>query len=145
MLKPEVKAKWINALRSDQYAQTTHCLRDEIGYCCLGVLTDIYISEQENAFWDIADKEYKEMLGLEDRDTVYEFDGNAEMIGNEVYKWACEHPHSFDELAVFIKDKQINLGYQDQSIEPHKTTLQELNDRYLYTFSHIADVIEEQL
>lgn len=55
------------------------------------------------------------------------------------------YPHSFDELAVFIKDKQINLGSQDQCIEPHKTTLQELNDRYLYTFSQIADVIEEQL
>lgn len=37
----EWKAKWIAALRSGLYSQTTGVLKDENGYCCLGVLCDI--------------------------------------------------------------------------------------------------------
>ena len=38
-INPEVKAKWLEALRSEQYAQGTSYLCDDNGgYCCLGVL-----------------------------------------------------------------------------------------------------------
>jgi len=41
-LPPEVKAKWLDALRSGRYEQGSSCLRDEGNhYCCLGVLVDI--------------------------------------------------------------------------------------------------------
>lgn len=36
-----VKKKWLNALRSGDYKQTTGALQDEKGYCCLGVLCEI--------------------------------------------------------------------------------------------------------
>jgi len=36
-----LKAKWIEALRSGKYKQTTHYLKDDQGFCCLGVLCDI--------------------------------------------------------------------------------------------------------
>lgn len=38
---PEIKQKLVEALLSGNYEQTTKNLRDEIGYCCLGVLCDI--------------------------------------------------------------------------------------------------------
>lgn len=49
-MNKNVKQRWLAALRSGEYKQTTGCLRrdeaDEIhaapkGYCCLGVLCDI--------------------------------------------------------------------------------------------------------
>lgn len=38
----ETKAKWVAALRSDEYKQGRGCLRSEADeFCCLGVLADI--------------------------------------------------------------------------------------------------------
>ena len=37
----ELKAKWVKALRSGEYAQGTGQLRDGDSYCCLGVLCEI--------------------------------------------------------------------------------------------------------
>lgn len=49
-MNKDVKALWLSALRSGEYKQATGALKeyvignsDEIGYCCLGVLTDIAI------------------------------------------------------------------------------------------------------
>ena len=33
----ENRKRWAEALRSGRFAQTTGCLRNERGYCCLGV------------------------------------------------------------------------------------------------------------
>ena len=41
MMDAGLKAKWIAALRSGKYTQTTKVMRDDIGFCCLGVLQDI--------------------------------------------------------------------------------------------------------
>ena len=43
--------KWIEALRSGEYEQTTGVLRNEKGYCCLGVLCDIYNKETGEGGW----------------------------------------------------------------------------------------------
>jgi hypothetical protein len=40
-LKPDVKQRWLDALRSGQYKQTVGRLKDSEGYCCLGVLCDV--------------------------------------------------------------------------------------------------------
>lgn len=40
-MNPEIKARWLEALRSGRYAQTKRTLRDENGFCCLGVLCDV--------------------------------------------------------------------------------------------------------
>lgn len=40
-MNAELKAKWVEALRSGRYSQTRGALRDEDGYCCLGVLCDV--------------------------------------------------------------------------------------------------------
>lgn len=40
-MSPELKALWLNALRSGEYRQTTGTLKDTDGYCCLGVLCHV--------------------------------------------------------------------------------------------------------
>lgn len=42
-MNPELKAKWVAALRSGEYEQTTGTLRDVDGhgFCCVGVLADV--------------------------------------------------------------------------------------------------------
>src|SRR5262245_39316984 len=47
-MNPEVKALWLKALRSGKYQQTREKLRDENGYCCLGVLCDLYAKTHFN-------------------------------------------------------------------------------------------------
>lgn len=50
-MNPEIREQWCKALRSGEYNQTTKALRNTaagnperpIGYCCLGVLTDLYL------------------------------------------------------------------------------------------------------
>ncbi|QGT54331.1 hypothetical protein b3_0087 [Synechococcus phage B3] len=46
-MKQEIKEKWVAALRSGEYQQTTGCLRSSEGFCCLGVLTDLYLKEHD--------------------------------------------------------------------------------------------------
>ena len=45
-MKYNVMKKWVKALRSGEYAQTTGTLVDRDGFCCLGVLCDI--AKKEN-------------------------------------------------------------------------------------------------
>jgi hypothetical protein len=41
-MNPEIKQKWVEALRSGKYKQGYKQLRDENGaYCCLGVLCEV--------------------------------------------------------------------------------------------------------
>ncbi len=49
-LKPEVKQKWVEALRSGRYKQGRRKLRVGDEYCCLGVLCDIAGTELD-ATW----------------------------------------------------------------------------------------------
>ncbi len=50
-MNPEVKQKWIGALRSGKYEQGTEKLRSVSGYCCLGVLCDLY-AQEHNIEWE---------------------------------------------------------------------------------------------
>lgn len=45
-MNPEVKAKWLPALRSGDYKQTTSILNNnQGGFCCLGVLCEIAVAD----------------------------------------------------------------------------------------------------
>ena len=59
-MKYDIKAKWLEALSSDEYEQTSGCLFDtslDHNYdqskkmCCLGVLTDLYIKAHPKDSW----------------------------------------------------------------------------------------------
>lgn len=40
-MKPALKARWVEALRSGKYKKTVSSLEDSDGYCCLGVLCKV--------------------------------------------------------------------------------------------------------
>lgn len=40
-MDPAVKARWVEALRSGKYTQTTGTLRSRDGHCCIGVLAEV--------------------------------------------------------------------------------------------------------
>ncbi len=56
-MKREIAAKWCDALRSGEYQQAPQQLRvygtDVDGFCCLGVLCDLYAKERpDEGRWD---------------------------------------------------------------------------------------------
>ncbi|KGM36160.1 hypothetical protein [Inquilinus limosus] len=50
----QARAAWVAALRSGQYKQTTDTLKDDYGFCCLGVACDVYakLEPETGASWD---------------------------------------------------------------------------------------------
>jgi hypothetical protein len=50
-MNPQIKQKWVSALRSGEYQQGQYCLRKEDGFCCLGVLCDLY-GKENNVEWE---------------------------------------------------------------------------------------------
>jgi len=54
--------KWVDALRSGKYRQTQGHLRDYKGFCCLGVLCDVFDPTRwthDNFYYHIYDDDYK--------------------------------------------------------------------------------------
>ena len=115
-MNPQVKEKWVNALRSGDYKQTTGNLYEPgVGYCCLGVLTDLYLKEK-GLEWDTT----KSSTGW------VCFEDEFEFLPESVMQWAG------------LKD---NRGTYDNVIE--SPALTDLNDNGI-SFNEIADVIESK-
>jgi len=75
-MNPEVKQKWVNALRSGKYKQAQYNLKSGYGYCCLGVLTDLYIKENDLK-WT-----------YDDAYDTYDFNEFEGSLCNTVIKWS---------------------------------------------------------
>ena len=113
----EVKDKWLAALRSGEYEQGTQMLCSiENQFCCLGVITDLYIKEHEGEAWEINSSTFKN------------FYGNSTYLIPKVMDWT--------------NLKEFNPSIVLESGE--RKTLSDLNDKG-YTFSEIADLIERYL
>jgi len=54
-MKEDIKQEWIQALNSGEYDQTTQVLHDKAGFCCLGVLTDLY-AKKKDVEWKYSSK-----------------------------------------------------------------------------------------
>lgn len=55
LTRRELRERWVKALRSGEYKQATGALTQmvgpsELGYCCLGVATDLVFQECDNPF-----------------------------------------------------------------------------------------------
>jgi hypothetical protein len=44
-MNQEIKVKWLDALRSDEFKQGTGALKNDDAYCCLGVLCELHRRE----------------------------------------------------------------------------------------------------
>lgn len=119
MMNPEVKKKWLDALRSGKYKQGKDQLKQEqdgdCAYCCLGVLCDLFVKEM-NISWDNQILKYDLFMPTE-----------------HVREWAGV---SFN--SAFTVKTEIDGSMQDVRLDV-------LNDKHNYTFEQIADLIEKQL
>lgn len=68
--------KWLSALRSGEYQQTKGGLHDENGFCCLGVLCDLY-GKENNVEWTLS--------GF---NNAYEFQDKESHLPSSVMEWA---------------------------------------------------------
>jgi hypothetical protein len=120
-MNPEVKQKWVKALRSGQYKKGTGSLRtgsihQDGEYCCLGVLCDIYAKEQTIG-WN-----YNSILN------------STEYLPSKVAEWAWLD--SYDPtIKVSIPENQEEAIF----------SLSSINDLHDYNFNKIADLIEQKL
>lgn len=141
MLKPEIKEKWVTALESGEYQQTQRCLSDNVGFCCLGVLTDLYIKETGQGKWltdelDVAKSfvDSPDLPSLNALDEDGDFNGRYVLIEDgllphPVRQWAHGDPYAQSEC---WEDDLAAMNDGDLISEPK-------------TFAEIAKHIKENL
>ena len=76
-----IKQKWIDALLSGEYQQTRQQLFDGDGYCCLGVLCDLYRKEHKEHEWSHIFSEFEQK-------DKWEFLDQSETLPNDVIFWS---------------------------------------------------------
>lgn len=130
-MNQEIKAEWVEALRSGEYNQDTRYLRSVNGYCCLGVLCEIAVQH--------------EVIGKQgNMITRYGPDGDVSTLPREVQEWAgLDSPNPYVEAP----EGFVNMIGEERG----HTTLAEINDNrdenneLRYDFNVIADIIDAQL
>jgi len=129
-MNPEIKAKWLGALRSGKYEQVKGGLKKDNCFCCLGVLTDIWAKEN-NTEWV---KKNVNSIGK---------------IFQETYSYITIPGSSLvvDDILPDPVAEWAGLGISDPEITYDNTVsyITHLNDEVGLTFKQIADLIEEQL
>jgi hypothetical protein len=126
-MNSQVKEKWIAALRSGEYSQGDGKLRSDKGFCCLGVLCDLYAQEPFTQGWKFNGEYEESPLPMD----YWYFDGESEFLPESVMKWAGLEANC-PEVAV---DTDEDVVYD---------LIANLNDTG-YSFSTLADIIEKQL
>lgn len=133
-MNPEIKARWVAALRSGNYAQGRHALRRVIDgkdkYCCLGVLCDIASQDGIGAWVESNDHLSSRRLWKDSSDVI----GAA--LTPAVAEWAGISDDS--EFAPRLKHNGCRhwAAHLNDGTDPGAKPL---------TFEQIADLIEEQL
>ena len=135
-LRPEVKKRWLKALRSGKYEQTTGtlCEPDSKGkpqaYCCLGVLCDIHRQSrrQKGDKWEEYDS------------SALRYHGADGLLPEKVINWAFT---SSTIAGLEAEGEDPKSVLEDIDI-PKAGSLAELNDEGK-SFKEIATVIEKHL
>lgn len=132
-MNPEVKQKWIDALRSGNYEQGSEKLRTVNGYCCLGVLCDIY-AQENNTQWKFRGNEE---TNFQTMDYYWYFLDEIEFLPESVMNWAGLGTHN-PSVRVYCEDSD------DEDQRYYNDEIANVNDSG-YSFSQIADIIQQQL
>jgi hypothetical protein len=110
----EIAQQWVAALRSGEYAQEKSRLKSDNGYCCLGVLCDLYTKQNPYVKW-------KSLESV----TAYFILEHSLVLPCEVKEWA----RMKSECGQFIEEGMF-------------LRLDKMNDDG-HSFNEIADVIEK--
>lgn len=141
-MKPEIKKRWIEALRSGKYNQGKGYLCKDDSYCCLGVLCELAV--EDGAISRPAPRRVRSGSSQVGGVVAYGALGSDYMPPAEVYEWAgvgsCELGISIKSLDQVREDSRDRLTPWTQA--DHVPSLSELNDVGC-DFGLIADVIED--
>ena len=133
-MNPQVKEKWLNALRSGEYNQATGKLKTPQGFCCLGVLTELYAKET-NQDWILQSSDPENIV---DED-YYTFEQTDDFLPQSVRKWA-----GLDSICPEVMVENDNYREDFGDDEYILKELAVLNDE-MESFNKISDLIESQL
>ena len=124
---------WVAALRSGQYRQTGELLRTDNGFCCLGVVCDLYQKEHpQTSQWESDDGYSFLIKATKDKSGVNE----EFVLPDHVMEWLGLPSREGD----FVQDG-VNCYFH----ENRASTLIKLNDSEGKSFAEIADVISKCL
>lgn len=127
-MNQDVKNAWIDALASGDYVQGKRRLCKDDKFCCLGVLTDLYVQSHPDAFW--VRENHHGALVLSDE--TY----NTTNLPRVVRDWAgLEQTDPF-----LVSPNHDPYPHLRSGGEP----ISALNDRG-YTFEELIPLIKEQL
>jgi hypothetical protein len=118
-MNTELKTKWLAALRSGEYTQTSGSLRDNDGHCCLGVLCDVI----DHTAW------------------VDDFDESDDKVSSYFQLPTRYNPNNGTVGGYFDHDQLELLGIT--SVVQSKAM--SMNDSKDFDFNAIADYLEENL
>lgn len=127
-MNPEIKARWVAALRSGKYKQGTGKLRRKIGtrgkeqFCCLGVLSELAVEAGVIESPEFCFGAYR-----------YGKDHDADLLPREVGLWA----------GIDQRDPRVITGH-DLIEGPTCYSLSVINDS-MESFEAIAGYIEKSL
>lgn len=146
-MNPDVKEKWIAALRSGDYLQSTGRLkRDEEGrgkkvsYCCLGVLCELH-GKSHNPPIDFIKREHGIWVYPETSKNP-ESKTAGSLLPDGVVKWAgLQYKKELYEATI---SKVDGTSYDVQTVNP-PGLLTFLNDSSLFNFDEIANFIERYM
>lgn len=106
--------KWVKALRSGKYQQTRHTLKDQDGYCCLGVGADLYRKAKKiNCLKEFTKHEsmlsprIKEWLGLQTDHGAFCNDGHYG--ASSLIDMNDDNEKSFKDIATLIEREPEGL------------------------------------
>lgn len=100
-MKADIKDKWLNALRSGDYKQCTGRLHKGEGFCCLGVLTDLYAKEKGLEWHDSS-----MTAALDEGGAVYSLQGERNCLSTNIMEWAglsSDYAHTSQVITDLIK------------------------------------------
>lgn len=130
-MDPNVKADWLTALRSGDYKQTQGCLRDDTGYCCLGVLTDLWV-KGSSVEW------HPKPFGTAFSIATPGWGAESSVTPRGVMSWS-DLTNSTGSTLLGTHTHRDGVSQEEFYV-----TLSDLNDNG-FTFEQIADVIEYAL
>jgi hypothetical protein len=134
-MNSQIKQQWVAALRSGKYSQDTGVLRSTQGYCCLGVLCDLY-AQEHNEQWDV--HRWNTNLG-----ESYDIPENkvSEINGSDEFLFGNELEHLPDTVKMWAGLNHPNPYVYSDGIDNEGYHLSVLNDNGK-SFNEIADLIE---
>ncbi|MEM8598339.1 MAG: hypothetical protein AAGF99_00320 [Bacteroidota bacterium] len=137
-----IQDRWLAALRGGGYSQTQGQLRDDHGFCCLGVLSDV-VADDVGGKWDDDDfcvgpekSSYALVPSVQEHCKIGTLDPKLPTKANPFliafYGDYTEDDTAYDTLADYVRDNTESKNPVPLSI---------LNDHGV-TFAEIADLIE---